>query len=89
MTFGFYQFCTSLDGHKDSNGNDWFSDNPNVALKMAVISPFNCISDHSDENDIFPMRPAPANLVLVSPLGMQNVDSDDQGKHTASFAYVL
>ena len=89
VTLGFINFLHPFMVDRYSNGNAWFSDNPNVALKMADISTFNCTSDHSDENEIFPIRPASASLVLVSPLGMENIEFDDEGKHTTSLVYVL
>lgn len=56
---------------------------------MAVISSLSCISDHSDEKEIFPISPSLANWALVSPLGMVIVDTGDKGKHITSFVYVL
>lgn len=66
VTFGYISFLHPLMVLKNWNGNDWCSDNPNVPLKIAVISALIWSSDHSVENYIFPTRPAWANLVRVS-----------------------
>lgn len=64
-------------------------DNANV-LKMAVsISSLSCASDQSDVKEIFPIRPSCVNFALESPLGMQYVDAEDKGKHTASLVQCL
>lgn len=69
---------------------DRFRDNPNTPLKRALILSLICFSDHSVENEIFSTRPAWANLVQVSSLGIINIDvSGGKGKHTTSFVYVL
>lgn len=56
-----------------------------MGLKIAEISCWSCISDHSEVNDIFPMNPDSASRLLVSPRGMAKVDSTDMGKHRISF----
>lgn len=89
VTFGFISFLHPLMVLKNWNGNDWCSDNPNVPLKIAVISALIWSSDHSVENDIFPTRPAWANLVWVS-LGITKTNaSGEKGKHMTSFVYVF
>ena len=90
VTLGFIHFLHPLMVLKNWNGNDWCSDNPNAPLNIAVISFLSWSSDHSVENEFFPTKPAWANLVRFSPLGiMKTDDSGENGKHTTSFVYVL
>ena len=77
VTFGIISFLHPLMVLKNWNGTDWCSDNTNAPLKMAVISAVTWSSDHSVENYNFPTRPAVANLVRVSPLGIMKADVSD------------
>ena len=90
VTFGIISFLHPLMVLKNWNGSDWCSDKPNAPLKIAVISALTWSSDHSVEKEIFPTRPAVANLVRVSPLGIMKTDTPgEKVKHTTSYVYVL